>query len=194
MNLSEISQRISDSLTQELECSEEKKEIVAYGIETALLTVLGFLAIVVLAFFLQAVVPAIIAALSGGLLRRLSGGAHFDTPFKCLTFGAVIYAFIGVAAKEVVKYELYSTTLALGILLLSLIITAILAPVDCEAKPIHSQTLRRNLKIASVSYIILTMAVIIFNNNIVVNTSAVLGVFYQTMTLLPVFNIKKKEG
>ncbi|HHV64132.1 MAG TPA: accessory gene regulator B family protein [Peptococcaceae bacterium] len=194
MKLSEISERISESLTRELDYSEDKKEIVTYGIETALLTVLGFLAIIALAFLFNAVVPAIIAALFGGVLRRLSGGAHFDTPLKCLTFGAVVYALIGVAAKELLKYELYSTTLAVVILLIALIVMVILAPVDCEAKPIHSRVLKRNLKISSVAFVLLTMGIILFSGNTVLNTSAVLGVFYQTMTLLPVFNNKKKEG
>lgn len=194
MNLSEVSEYISNVLTEELDYSNDKKEIVAYGIESVILTIIGFLAILLLAFFFKAVIPTVIAALFGGFLRRVSGGAHFDTPLKCLTFGAIIYSLLGVIAKEIIIYDLYTTTAALLILVLSLIVIVLFAPVDCEAKPIHSLSFRRKLKIASVGFVVLTMGVALLNNNALVNTSAVLGIGYQTMTLLPVFNKKKKEG
>jgi accessory gene regulator B len=136
INLSEISQRLSDTITEELNYSEDQKEIVAYGIESVFLTVLGFLAILFVAFFLNVLFPAAIAAIFGGLLRKVSGGAHFGTPFKCLVFGAVVYSLLGVIAKEIIRYDLYSIYTVLMVLVFSLVLVRVYAPVDCESKPI----------------------------------------------------------
>ncbi len=193
MNISEVSERLAHSISTELDYSDDKKEIVAYGIESLMLTVIGFLAVLLLALPFYALVPAAIAAISGGALRKLSGGAHFNTPLKCLVFGAVVYTLLGVTANQIIKYDLYSTGLSFLVLISCLVIVAILAPVDCESKPIHSSRFRRKLRIVSIIYVVFICGVILFSNNILLNTGAVLGIVYQTITLLPVFNKKKKE-
>ena len=193
MSLSEISRHLSDIITAELDYSEDKKEIVAYGIESIVLAIIGFAAILLVAFPLKALLPAASAVAFGGSLRKVSGGAHLNTPFKCLAFGTVIYTFLGVISKEIIKYDLYSTGFGLLILAICLGIVALLAPVDCDAKPIHSSSFRKKLKVASIGFVALAFVVVLLSNNTLLNTGAVLGIVYQTMTLLPVFNKKKKE-
>ncbi len=194
MSLSEISERLSAIITKELDYSDDQKEIVAYGLESFFLALIGFLAILFVALLFNALFPAAIAAIFGGILRKLSGGAHFKTPLKCLTLGAVVYSLIGVLAQKFIYHDLYSFNILLLILVLAIIIVAIFAPVDCESKPIHSPVFRKKLKIASLSFVVLTLAMVFLSPNILINTSAVLGVGYQTITLLPMLNKKKKEG
>ncbi|MDP4159067.1 MAG: accessory gene regulator B family protein, partial [Bacillota bacterium] len=86
-----ISSKLANSLTNELGYNDDKREIISYAIETALLAILGALLIVVLSYVLNVFLSTVIAAAFGGLLRRVSGGAHFNTPYKCLAFGAIIY-------------------------------------------------------------------------------------------------------
>lgn len=194
MNLSEISERLSAIITDELDYSDEKKEIVAYGIESLFLALIGFLAVFLVAFLFKAIFPAAIAAVFGGFLRKLSGGAHFNTPIKCLTLGAVVYSLIGVLTKEIINYNLYNTNLLLLFLLLALILVVVFAPVDSVSKPIHSSSFRRKLKLASIAFVTFTFVLVLLSNNHLLNASAAMGVGYQTLTLLPVFNKKKKEG
>lgn len=192
MSLSEISERLSTIITDELDYNDEKKEIVAYGIESLFLALIGFFAILLVAFLFKAIFPAAIAAMFGGFFRKLSGGAHFNTPIKCLTLGAVVYSLIGVLAKQIIYFNLYSTNILLFILFLAMIAVVILAPVDSESKPIHSLSFRRRLKFASIGFVAFTFIVVIFSHHNLLNISAVMGVGYQTLTLLPIFN-KKKE-
>lgn len=188
IDLSKISQNLSDTITEELNYNEEKKEIVAYGIESLILSIIGLLAILLVALLFNALVPAALTAIFGGLLRKVSGGAHFNTPFKCLALGAVVYSALGVAAKQIVINDLYNGILFLIFLVISLVVIALLAPVDCEAKPIHSQSFRRKLKAFSIGFVLLSIIIVLLSNNPLVNTCAVLGIGYQTITLLPVFN------
>ena len=188
-----ISVKLANVLTNELEYSEDKKEIIAYAIETTLLAILGALLIVLLGYALNALVPTVIAAVFGGLLRRVSGGAHFNTPYKCLTFGAFIYCSLGILAEKLVDYDLANSYVLLLLVLVSLLLVSLLAPVDSEAKPIHSDSLKSILKILSVVLIIVSFFIVQFSANQLLAVSAVLGVFYQSITLLPIFNKKGGE-
>ena len=194
MNFSEnISNKLTEVITSELNYNEDKKEIIAYAIETALLFVLGSFLIMLLGYALNALIPAVFAAIFGGLLRRVSGGAHFNTPLKCLVFGSIIYSFIGVLAKIFIENNLTNKYILIIILLISFLLVAFLAPVDSESKPIHSRSLKVKLKISSIVFVIVSFLLISFVDNKLVSVSAVLGVFYQSITLLPIFNRKGGE-
>ena len=194
MNFSEnISIKLTEVITNELDYNEDKKEIIAYAIEETLLFILGFLLIILLGYAFNALMPTVIAAIFGGLLRRLSGGAHFNSPLKCLIFGAVIYGSLGVLAKKLLDYDLTNQYVLIFGLLISFLLVAFLAPVDSEAKPIHSGSFKNKLKISSLVFVIISFLIIYFVDNPVLSVSAVLGVAYQSITLLPIFNRKGGE-
>lgn len=195
MHFSEnISNKLTEVITNELDYNEDKKEIIAYALETALLFVLGSFLIMFLGYAFSALIPALGAAIFGGLLRRVSGGAHFNTPLKCLTIGSITYALIGVSTKKLVDFDLTSQTTLVIILFVSFLLVAFLAPVDSESKPIHSNSLKVKLKISSMFFIIVSFLIISFIDNKLISVSAVLGIFYQSITLLPIFNRKGGEN
>lgn len=193
MDFSLISNKLTDVITNELNYSEDKKEIIAYAIETIFLFILGTLFIILFGYALNALMPTVIAAAFGGLLRKVSGGAHFDTPLKCSVFGASTYSFMGFLAKHLVSYDFANQYVLLPILFVSFLLVSFLAPVDSESKPIHSSNFRLKLKILSMLFVILTFLIITFTDNKLVSISAVLGLFYQSITLLPNFNKKGGE-
>lgn len=192
MNLSKVSGRLTNIITNELDYSEEKKEIITYAIEIAFLTLLGTFLIIIFGYLTNSLMPVISVAAFGGLLRSMSGGAHFNNPIKCLFFGAIMYSAIGVLTKELVAYNLIDKYVLIFIILISFLLVSFLAPVDCEAKPIHSRSLRFKLKISSMFFVMVLFLISYFSDNELFNVSAVIGVFYQSITLLPIFN--KKGG
>lgn len=188
MLFSLISEKTALYISQEINLDEEKKEIVAYAIETMLLSVVGFILIVTVGALFGAAFPAAVAAISGGLLRKLSGGAHFNTPYKCLIFGAVVYGLLGFIVKVYIASHGYSIGVNLLLLIFSLLVVCIFAPVDSEAKPIHSADLRKKLKVFSIIFILLIFTLTLIIENLVIVQALILGVVYQAITLLPVFN------
>ena len=76
MRVAEYSERLANSISAELGYSEEQKDIIAYGIESSILAVFGFGVVLITAFFLNALFPAAIATIFGGILRKVSGGAQ----------------------------------------------------------------------------------------------------------------------
>jgi len=191
MNFEGISHKLTHVLAKEADYSSEQKEIMAYAIETMLLSFVGAFLIVVIGYFLNALFSAVIAASFGGILRRLSGGAHFNTPTKCLVFGAIIYSLIGVLAQTMIDHHFVSQLGFMSILLLSFLIVAILAPVDSESKPIHSQSLKKKLRLGSLVFIGLSSFMVFISGSETLIVSATLGIMYQSLTLLPIFNQKR---
>lgn len=187
-SLEKVSLKLTDSLTKDLDYNEEKREIITYAIETALLSILGTSLLLLFAFLLDVIKPAIVAGISGMFLRRVSGGFHFNTPGKCLFFGAIIYTFLGVISQKVVEQSLIGEPVLWITLGTALIIVYMLAPVDSESKPINSSTLKRNLKIGSLTLIILAFVIITSSSDQLLNVSICLGILYQSFTLLPIFN------
>lgn len=191
MDLAEISQEIAKKITVDLDYSEDKKEIVAYAIETGLLNILGMLLIILLGLLFNALGSAVLAAFFGGTLRRLSGGAHFNTPQKCIIFGAMAYSVVGLLANNLALIGFTSFYFTTIVLFVSLLLVSCFAPVDSEAKPIYSQSLRKKLKLSSVAFVIATFIAINTINNSFFITSAALGVLSQSITLLPIFNKRR---
>jgi Membrane protein putatively involved in post-translational modification of the autoinducing quorum-sensing peptide len=192
MNFSEnISNKLTEIITKELEYSEDNKEIIAYAIETVILFVLGSLFIIICGYIFDALMPAAIATIFGVTLRKVSGGAHFDTPFKCLAIGSITYGLIGVLAKIIVYYSLNDRNCLIIICLAAFLIVTFFAPVDSEAKPIHSSKLKLKLKTSSIIFVILSFTIISLVDNELVQVSAILGVTFQSITLLPIFNKRR---
>jgi accessory gene regulator B len=190
MNFSEnISNKLTEIITIELNYSKDKKELIAYATETVILFVLNLLLIMFLGYALNVFIPTLVAAIFGGSLRRISGGAHFNTPLKCLTISSITYTLIGVLTKELINCCLIDQTILIILLILSFLLVAFLAPVDSESKPIRSSSLKMRLKVSSIFFVVVTFLLIPFIDN--VSVSMVLGVFYQSITLLPVFNKRR---
>ncbi|MDD2234506.1 MAG: accessory gene regulator B family protein [Desulfitobacteriaceae bacterium] len=188
MNINYLSNKLADGITRELDYSEDKKEIIAYALETAGLFVIGALLIMLIGYILNAFWATVYAAVFGGLLRRVSGGAHFNSPLKCMIFGSIIYGLIGFLAMKLISHGLINTYFLILILLISFLLVSVLAPVDSKAKPLHSGSFKTKLKIASIVFIIVSFLIISLINDPVLSVSAVLGIFYQSITLLPFFN------
>lgn len=192
MSFSEnISHKLTNLITNELDYEETKKEIIAYSIETSLLAVMGWFFLVLIGYALNVLVPTVLAASFGSLLRKVSGGAHLNDPIRCMAFGTFMYCAIGLIANRLVNYA-YNPVYSVIILIVSLGLVSFLAPVDSESKPIHSQTLRIKLKVASMVFVLVTLLIVAFSNHNSLSISAALGIAYQSITLLPIFN--KKGG
>lgn len=194
MSYSKFSENAAKNISTELGFDTEKQQVIAYSIESLLLTVVGFISIVIFGTLFGAALPAAVAAVSGGFLRRLSGGAHAKTATRCLIFGTLGYGALGILSKvifQTMKANVNIKLLSLG-LFISLIIVIIYAPVDCAAKPIASQNLRKKLRIASITFILILLILILLIRNPIIQMAVTFGVLYQAITLLPIFN--KKRG
>jgi accessory gene regulator B len=192
MKYSRFSETIASYFSSQIELDKEKRQIIAYSIEILILDIFGFILILAVGACFGSAIHAAIAGIAGGFLRRLSGGAHLDSPLKCLFFGALVYGLLGFLGRIMVQsFPFDLTFVCIGGLLLSSIIVYVYSPVDSAAKPIKSLALRRKLKHLATVFVLLSFILLLIFGTSSYTFSFALGVFYQTVTLLPLFNRRR---
>ncbi len=143
-----VSNKLAQKISSELNFDEEKSKVVYYGI-FAFLQVLASLALVTLFGLLFGVVTqALVASFASSILRQYSGGVHATRPSICLIVGTLATIAIAVTAHysiDAIAHE-YLAAIPVILILVSYYLVIKLAPVDSPAKPIRTQTKRNKMK------------------------------------------------
>lgn len=180
-----LSTKISNYLARELNYDEEQKLILAYSVYNILMTIVGFTTILVLAYLLGALYETFFAVVSGGLLRKFSGGKHCSTPFRCIVAGTITYLAIGWLVKYIFILNININFIhVLSLCLICLLIVVKQAPIDSKAKPIISQEFKKKLHLLSVVTVIIFSTVVLFYYRSSLGIAILGGMFFQSLTLL----------
>ncbi|KJS19377.1 MAG: hypothetical protein VR72_19005 [Clostridiaceae bacterium BRH_c20a] len=93
--LQKVSQNLGNTLARELAMAEEQAEVIAYGLEIILGSLIKFSVILLIAYIFGILGTTLTGFLTFILLRILSGGVHFKGYFSCLIIGTIILLLIG---------------------------------------------------------------------------------------------------
>ena len=195
MPYSKISAKVSDYLAAELNYPADKREIIAYALDSLILMIAGFTMVMAVGIVIGVPGAKFFAVLSGGLLRQLSGGFHFPAPLPCLVFGAAVYPLVSWTGVQAFTHWGDKPVFAGGIIslcLVCLIMVGVFAPVDCAAKPIVSPIFRKKLKYSAIAVVSFFSIMALLYRETYIGISLVSGLTFQAMTLLPVLNKRKK--
>lgn len=188
-----LSKKAAAHMRKNLNFGDEEEEIVVYGFEM-LFNFFFTLALICLTAWLLGCLPtALTATLVVLLLRSFSGGAHSSASINCAFISAAVAALTGKASIICGSQmpAIANIIFILAVLLISLRIMWVLAPVDSPAKPITSESRRRQLRglsLAAVALIsIVQLALLKLNYSLFARYSlaAGLGVAWQSFTLTP---------
>lgn len=141
-NLAEL---ITDTLIKKKIIPLEEKEIYDYCFETAIVTLISLFCSMFLAIIFSEFLNTIAFLLSFSVFRRIGGGYHAKSYFKCsvLSLTCLLLFFILVKhSEEFIKYNYL-------ILLVGLSVIMVFSPVADENKPIPERQ-RKRLKITTI--------------------------------------------
>ncbi len=146
---------IAGYLRKKLELTTEQEELALYSLEVFIYTGSAFLGVGLAGWLLGCLPATLIVALTIFVLRCFSGGAHSESPLGCIILSVLL---IPLTAKFVVLSAPFFSLPFLLILiffgfLLSLFLVWRLAPVDTPAKPVFSESRRRQLRILSLAMV-----------------------------------------
>jgi accessory gene regulator B len=139
-------------LSAHLNLDETRREEVTYGAFVFLETVATLVALAALAAVLGVLPETVVAAATGALLRRYSGGTHLSGPWRCVVATAISFALCGVggaqAGRALLVWPAPVRALALGLLALACLCVVLrYAPVEAAMRPLraeHKGRLRRS--------------------------------------------------
>lgn len=176
--------KISYFFKKELNLSEEKREVIAYGMETFVALFLGFIGVLIIAYFMGVFFPALVIALTALLTRAFTGGGHCSTMGKCII--VTVIAMISLALIAVNMYKPSLLMIVLGFLICLLLIIKF-APAEVEEKPLSSNH-KKSLKKGAIILWGVLLAIVVLWNNIFENHVEVYlsyGFFWQVFTISP---------
>ncbi|MCC5911830.1 MAG: accessory gene regulator B family protein [Clostridiaceae bacterium] len=141
-----LSHNISSYLCGELNYSDEKKEILSYGLQIILGASIKLITIITLAYIFNIFKPTIVASIAFIFFRRIIGGSHCDTFNKCYFLSVSLLLLLGLLGKIVALQYHILLILAIVIYLVAVVITIIWVPMGTEKKTIKNKRTRLKIK------------------------------------------------
>lgn len=165
--------------------SEEKAEVINYGLNLALYELFLILIFVPLSILLGMFKYVLISALVYGILRVFAGGPHARSRTEC----TIVYFTILFGCSLTAKYLwAESIVLSVFIFLINLVILFVYAPGDTEEKPILSKKMRVRLKISSVFLVmvIFILSIVVWKYDKTIYNVIILSTVPVTILLTPI--------
>lgn len=125
---------IADILEQQNKFAPEDKEVYRYGIQQGLNLTLNILTTIIIGVLCGMAYPSILFLVCYMPLRSFCGGYHAKTHFRCYIYSVIMITCLLLAAK----YIAFNIVLYEVLVLISLIIILLLAPVEDENKKLDN--------------------------------------------------------
>lgn len=125
---------IADILEQQNKFAPEDKEVYRYGIQQGLNLTLNILTTIIIGVLCGMVYPSLLFLVCYMPLRSFCGGYHAKTHLRCYIYSVIMITSILLVAK----YTTFNIVLYEILVLISLIIILLLAPVEDENKKLDN--------------------------------------------------------
>jgi len=182
--------RISEFITKKIRenninITDERAEIIAYGINIITYQAIVTLIIFIIAFFLGLFSYAFISFVIIGLLRSTIGGAHSHTRLQCIVMHS-ISIFGTILISNYIKFNSYYPLIF--IFIISILIILKYAPGETADGPLHSDSQKRSQRIAGIAIEAITFLVCLFLKNIDIRLYyvAIISSFLPIIFLTPI--------
>lgn len=161
-NVGNLSDKLAEKIAKEIDCDNEKRDVIAYGIFGMLQIFISILLVIIFGALFNVMIEALIISLSIGILRKYSGGIHASTPNSCMVIGTAI-CIIGalVVSRVQITFDL-TLIFVIVIFIISYYLIHKLAPVDSVNKPIKNIKRRKELKRKSIIILTVYLFIVIF--------------------------------
>lgn len=206
-----ISRKWAHNLAASHNLSEEKEEILAYSIELLVLNLANLVLTLLVGYLIGAFFETSLCVLTILVFRQIAGGAHSDSPWRCLLITVTILPLLGYIAKVLaLKGQYFQDVLTIIVAILSFAMFYLFAPADTPKAPVSN---KRKKFFKKVSFLVLAISLLAvyllhFSSFVVKNNiqmSVTLALFwisfilsplgYKLMSIVDMIDIKlKKEG
>lgn len=169
--------------------------MLGYGAEILLGSVFKVAILFLIAAFLGMVFEVSVLLLVSGLIRTLSGGAHYSAYYRCLVTSVLIIASLGYMIKVMSSFLQGLPDLILaGVLMLSFCLYWRYAPQAPLNKPLKSKAMKDKFrKLTLILALLLSILSIIVGPGNIISWVIAFGLLWQAFTLAPSGNVLIKK-
>lgn len=156
--------RIAERITEELEDNQiiksEDRELYAYGLNQGITIILNMITTFCIGLLFGCVVELLVFMVAYIPLRSFAGGYHAKTPLKCYLSSIVMLIIVSVA----IQYVALKIWVHYVIAAVSVMIIAVLAPVEDRNKPLDEMEMkvykRRTIVVLSVEIVLFGFSIL----------------------------------
>ncbi|MDU4890773.1 MAG: accessory gene regulator B family protein [Clostridium sp.] len=188
-----ICNKISNTISRELNLDSEKTAVINYGIFAFIQMLMSILIVFLVGFIFNVAIESLIILLTISILRQQSGGIHASSPRICTIIGTILSVGMAVVIKKAnIDLEIIYVA-GVIIFIWSYYSVYKLVPVDSPSKPIKTEAKRKRLKkssllILSVYLIIVLGSILLYyatrKANLLVYSGCIyIGLMWQIFSL-----------
>lgn len=163
--------------------TDEKAEIIAYGLQLIIGEIPKMLLIVGVSFLLGIGWYMLVAYIAIIPYRAVSGGFHLHTHLGCIIGSCIFYYGNIFISKFLVLNNNQRYILVALILIFGLLMVSRYAPADTESLPIISKKERKKKKILSYITLVVTLGISLVVKEEILSNILIVGVLMQTMLI-----------
>lgn len=162
--------------------TEEKLEIIIYGLESIYLTITKIVIIILLSIILKIFKETLLLMLFYNTIRLFAFGLHAKNSTACLVTSLTLF----IGGTYLAIYLNIPLVIKIILSLISLILIIIYAPADTKKRPLINVKKRKKFKALSIIISsIMTILIINFNKYQITNLMLI-GYIEATITILPI--------
>ena len=161
--------------------SQDKEEVLRYGIEGLYLTVTKTIVIIIIAAIFNCFLESIIFTILFGLLRSFSHGLHAKKSWLCWIISITTFVFIPLLAKHFIIY----TNIKIIVGLIGTILIFKNSPADTYKRPIVNKKRRLKLKYTSGAISLLYFIICILINYQFISNCLIYSILLQNILISP---------
>ena len=153
-------ENFTNKLIENGKCKIEDREIVVYGLSSAVELSFNIITTIIIGFIFNMVLESVIFLVSSAFLRTYAGGYHCEKTFNCYIMSSGSVAI----TLAIVKFTVMENMISISMIILLLSVSAILkfAPVAAPHKPLDSEETMYYRKKTVIHLVILCCLVVVF--------------------------------
>jgi len=177
-------EKTSTFIQNELDLSEERRKVIAYGMEAFMSTLLGLLGIILFGYLFGFLGQALVISLTAAVVKLYIGGPHYSTMLRCNIYTITVFMTLTYIS---INFLYPSLALITGGLIISIMLIARYAPAEVQQKPLsdsHKKALRKSAFKLSI-LLALSVGLIYFFFNEYFALYLVIGFLWATLMMTP---------
>lgn len=194
--IQKLSNSISFYLCGELNYSDEKREVLSYGLQIVLGTLAKLLTIAILSLIFGIFISTAMVSISFIFFRRIIGGMHCDTYNKCFFTSVSLMLFLGFLGKTlIIPYNIVLGAL-IGTYFICIFITIKWVPMGTSKKTIKNKETRKKIKLKTLTILTLWFMVLVIFKDLTssqMGLSSLLSILIAFIMATPLMNGVKIE-
>ncbi|MBE5822380.1 MAG: hypothetical protein E7311_07345 [Clostridiales bacterium] len=191
-----ICSRITNYLRSKVDMSDERAEVINFGLLVLLGEVPKIILIMLFAWYFNILKLTLITFIAMSIYRTQAGGFHLDGHISCFLFSLIVFCGTSFLAKAIVTTNVTLLYILYGLIfVLDMIVIHKYAPADTDKIPIISSKKRKEKKIKSyIAVMIIYLFAIFISNSQIISNICVLTTLIQSLGMTPLaYKISKCE-